>query len=823
MFAFPQQMATLRDALTQWVTDVFGSREFDGQILLRGVYFTSGTQEGTPIDRLLGSIGRTFGANEALLTPRGPGKAYFVEHLLKQVMIGESGLAGINRRLELRKASLLLGVYVVAGLMAAAAVAALSVSYARNRDFLEQVGAAIGVFEQTAQVEPKSPLNAIVARLDAIRGVVDLADRYRETTSMPMRWGLYEGRSISNSARDAYVRELDSILLPRFAMQLQARVIEYAGDPEKLYAYFKGYLMLGDPSHLDKAYLTTLVDREWKQGGGDAAAAGPALAQHFSALLENATTLRPLPLDGTLVSQARNSLPRGSIPRILYDGIKRGYTDEAGQGLRVDQLTGLEVERVFRRKSGVPLSVPMPTLYTREQFGAITTEGRAEILKVLTRDAWIWGQSNVSSLASAGALSSEVTDLYETDYIRAWDAFIDDLQFVPATTVAQTNDALRILTSPTSPLAGLLRVIADQTTLVQSPAAAAASGAINKAQQALGEILNPTQKALGLATVAPGTRVTAHFQWVRQLLAGEAGKSQLDGILNSIREIQKQLDTLGPDVPGGSPIRTLQDPSFRALMQTLRHQATSLPPAVGRIVSQIADAPEGAVISGATTVIQTLYNQQVVPTCNSLIANRYPFASSATDVQLADFGLVFGYDGLFDKFFTEHLEKQVDTTGPAWSWRPGSVNLPDGLLDQFQEARRIRDMFFPPGAKMPDVRFFVTFANLDAAAQRAVLQIDGQTLDDKHMKQPATWPGPTPGHATVTFESRYFDPTTAYGGPWAWFRMIDERRMGGSDAQQRIVLNLKNRYHGVQVTVEPGRASPSPFATGAWRQFGCES
>ena len=157
-------------------------------------------------------------------------------------MIGESGLAGVNRRLELRNASLLLGVYVVAGLVAAAAVAALSVSYARNRDFLEQVGAAIGVFEQTAQVEPKSPLNAIVARLDAIRGVVDLADRYRETTSMPMRWGLYEGRSISNSARDAYVRELDSILLPRFAMQLQARVIEYAGDPQKLYPVLQGLL-----------------------------------------------------------------------------------------------------------------------------------------------------------------------------------------------------------------------------------------------------------------------------------------------------------------------------------------------------------------------------------------------------------------------------------------------------------------------------------------------------------------------------------------------------------------------------------------------------
>jgi type VI secretion system protein ImpL len=219
-----------------------------------------------------------------------------------------------------------------------------------------------------------------------------------------------------------------------------------------------------------------------------------------------------------------------------------------------------------------------------------------------------------------------------------------------------------------------------------------------------------------------------------------------------------------------------------------------------------------------------MYTQQIVPTCSSLIANRYPFASSGTtDVQLTDFGLVFGYDGLFDRFFTEHLEKQVDTTGAVWMWRPGAVQLPQRLLDQFQQARRIRDMFFPPGAKAPDVRFFVTFSNLDANAQRAILQIDGQNFDDKNLKQQAVWPGPTQGHATYTFESRYFDPATPYGGPWAWFRLIDVSRIGTIDAQQRFVLNLQSRYHRVHVTVEPGRASPSPFATVTWRQFRCES
>ena len=69
------------------------------------MYLTSGTQDGTQIDRLLGAIGRRFGvAADAVAPAAGRGKAFFVERLLKQVVIGESGLAGVNRRLEMRNA-----------------------------------------------------------------------------------------------------------------------------------------------------------------------------------------------------------------------------------------------------------------------------------------------------------------------------------------------------------------------------------------------------------------------------------------------------------------------------------------------------------------------------------------------------------------------------------------------------------------------------------------------------------------------------------------------------------------------------------------------
>jgi type VI secretion system protein ImpL len=317
--------------------------------------------------------------------------------------------------------------------------------------------------------------------------------------------------------------------------------------------------------------------------------------------------------------------------------------------------------------------------------------------------------------------------------------------------------------------------------------------------------------------------VTVHYQWVRQLLAGEAGKSRLDGVINAVAEIQKQIETLGDDVAGKSPAVLITDPQFRVQVQTLRQEADSLPPVVGRIVTEIVENPVENVRGDVKGKIEDVYTQRIVPVCTSLIGNRYPFASASTEVQLNDFGAVFGYDGLFDRFFVEYLDKLVDTTGSVWAWREGSVNMSPRLLDQLQQARRIRDMFFNPGSKIPEVKFFVTFSDLDAGAQRAVLQIDGQIADDKRGRQSVTWPGTSAGAASAAFDARYFDQPRGFQGAWAWFRMVDATRVGSPDGQQRIGLIVQDHYHRVRVTVEPARATGNPFASGSWRQFSCES
>jgi type VI secretion system protein ImpL len=351
IFAFPQQMAALREALTQFVSEVFGSTRMEQQILLRGVYFTSGTQEGTPIDRLLGAIGRRFGvASDAVVAPTGRGKAYFVELLLKEVLIGESGLAGVNRRLEVQKAALQLGAYAAMALIAVGGVIAMSVSYGRNRAYVAQTAQEITKLDNVPAVASTAQPEMLLPRLDVLRGVADVANQYRERPPLGMRWGLFQGFAIGNAARDAYVRELDSTLLPRIAARFEERLVDYAPEPEKLYEYLKAYLMLGEPKHIDKKHLQFVSDLEWHAADTTAPNAGASLSQHFQSLLDYGDTLRPIALNPSLLAQSRSTVRQASIPRIIFNRLKRTYAEDNARSVRLDTAAGVGVEEVLRRR-----------------------------------------------------------------------------------------------------------------------------------------------------------------------------------------------------------------------------------------------------------------------------------------------------------------------------------------------------------------------------------------------------------------------------------------------------------------------------------------
>ncbi len=168
ILAFPRQMASLKPLLDSLLGRIFSASDFDARVLLRGVYFTSGTQEGTPIDRMLGAVARTFGFAAAVAAPpAGQGKAYFIQRLLREVIFQESGLAGANRRVQLQTIALQSAAYAACAVLAILGVTMLSVSYNANANYVDEVGAAV---EQLAASE--------VDRRGLVRGTSAHAPRF---------------------------------------------------------------------------------------------------------------------------------------------------------------------------------------------------------------------------------------------------------------------------------------------------------------------------------------------------------------------------------------------------------------------------------------------------------------------------------------------------------------------------------------------------------------------------------------------------------------------------------------------------------------------
>src|SRR5206468_12185050 len=124
---FPARFATVGGPVTECLTEAFAAKPKEPAPLLRGIYLTSATQEGTPIDRLTGAIARAFGLDNRQTQRLRPeeGRTFFLTGLLRDLVFREAMLVsaspGARRRVVMVRAAgfaacLLLGL-AAAGLL----------------------------------------------------------------------------------------------------------------------------------------------------------------------------------------------------------------------------------------------------------------------------------------------------------------------------------------------------------------------------------------------------------------------------------------------------------------------------------------------------------------------------------------------------------------------------------------------------------------------------------------------------------------------------------------------------------------------------------
>jgi type VI secretion system protein ImpL len=818
---FPAQFATVGGPVTEFLDEAFAPKPKEPVPLLRGVYLTSATQEGTPIDRLTGAIARAFGVDNRPAQRLRPeaGRTFFLTGLLRDVIFRESMLVSTSPSVR-RRAALARGIGFALCLLLAVAAAGL---LWRERTGAE---ATIDAAQQSlaAYAESSKDLPLDLVQDSDLPRFVPLLDRAR---ALPYGYDhavadpnpLSQEAKLGAAARGVYRHGLEYVMFPRLIWRIEAQIRGNLTQPDYEYEATRIYLMLGGQGPLDRDIIREWMTLDWNQTypGDDQAPLRASLRRHLDALLEN--PLPPVSLDGELVAAARATFSQVSLAQRIYSRIKPSAAATRLPPWRPSDALGAAGVTVFVRSSGRPLTDGVPGFFTPDGFHKVLLAELPRAIRDVASESWVVGERADLSPDSPAMRNAEhdVIALYLTEYGQVWDAMLADLDVAPLRSLTLAARDLYILSSANSPMRPLLASIARQLTLAGSmptPPAAADPG-----EDRVRSVLS--QAAPFEAPTAPGHEIDDKYKGLRNLVAQPGA---LDQLLKPVYDLDQQLAKMAASAnrAGAAPDAGSADPAV-----ALRTEALRQPQPVARWLTSIAASGLAIRGGGAVAQITAAFKAGGGPgaLCPVVVNGKYPFTPGATnEASLDEFAKLFAPGGVLDAFFNTQLKPYVDTSSRPW--RPiavEGVTLPFTAADlqQFQRAAQIRDLFFPGGSTTPKLRLDLTPGPLDAGATAATLELGSATLQfggGAPRPVQATWPPPKPDPAKLTWTPPApGSPGLQDQGAWALFRLFARGRAQPTGAD-RVTITLKDGDRTAAIDL---RASPNPFTTNVLQEFRC--
>jgi type VI secretion system protein ImpL len=830
IFSFPQQFEGLKGLLGGFLEQAFeGAGDLHERAFVRGVYFTSGTQEGSPIDRVLGTLGRTFGVEQRpAAVPSWRGKAFFLTRLLKEVVFAEQGLVGRNLQAEARRSRLRMAALATMLLASVGLVAAWAVGYARNLAYLDEVRARLPDVEAAVAAVPPArgaELSVLPNALDKVAAVPAPAAFALTDAPLLNRLGLYQARYIAAGSEIGYRKLLERGLMPRVARRLEERLRAANRDNLELaYEALKGYLMLYTPEHFDAESFKAWVALDWDTNLAATLTVEQraALLQHLDAAVARGAPQAPTPMDKTLVANVREMLIAYPLEYRIFSRMRRGRVGADFPEFSAAAAGGPNAVRVFERASGQPLTKGIPGLFTLDGYFKAFVPSIANVAPVLAaEERWVLGvtpppeslKDAAGSLLRGNAeLQTRVQRLYLQEYIKLWDQYIADVRLVRLGGLSRSLEVAGLLAAPDSPLTSYLRAVARETqpgaTVMAAAAAAAAGGVgtlnnptlkrLNKAKEDMAIMVG---KATGGDAAKPAGRplemmVDDHFAHLHRMVAGKP--PPIEETMKLFNEVFVQLTAID------AAQRTRTAPPAGGGGAAATAAAKTQPEPIKSMLAALADAgaTQGRVAErqGLSAEIKPVAEQ-----CARTIAGRYPFAlGSRSDVLPDDFGQMFGVGGQLDDFFQRKLAALVDIGVTPWAYRP----LPDGTrppggaaLADFQRAARIREAFFRGGGKAPAFKVDLRLLEMDPSVKELVIDVDGQAMKfmpGNTAAQTFTWPS---ARVASQIKLSMGGPSQLFEGPWALFRMIGQNEVQVSPQPERftVLLNVDGRKAKLEV------------------------
>ncbi|MET4696841.1 type VI secretion system membrane subunit TssM [Endozoicomonas lisbonensis] len=812
---FPARISGLQGAIETFLQQVFTANQFQGSPLLRGIYFTSGTQEGTPIDRMMSSVSASFGLpGDAGRQQVNMGKSFFIRRLLKEVIFPESTLVGVNRRFESlllwgRRAALtlLLGV-------TGATLAVWAVSVGKNKRLIAEVNDSLDRYQSTSVPADKATKTSeLLPSMEALKAAGGVYDQQEHPWLNSL--GLYDG-DVDRAANRLYDEKLLSQFLPVFQSELEQQLRYPDKNSADTLEKLRVYLMLTTPEHRDNRVISQWAEQHWAQELPGEASRQQALAGHLARLLSlSVPALEP---DSQIVKAARQQIRAIPVAQRIYARMKQqpGMTGEVD----LFSVVGGDTGKAFGVAPGSDAFVS-PRRFTLEAWKQADFSADSPLLTDLEQDQWLYGSTEGEDFSRTDRekIAAQVEKLYLAEYARYWQGFLNQFRVQSFSNLRAATASLEVMADPVySPLKGVLEAVALNTQLVP-PVKLPAPG--SAAAETAGKLL---------ADVRKPTTVDQQFQSVNRLVSTRPDQAPaIQEVLASVRELHDFLNEMvlaaDSDEQAYAAARARFQRSGNDVIKRLRTRAARMPEPVKGWLISMADSSWGLLLDGSRRYVNTAWQDQVYSAYQNSLQNRYPFADSGDDRREApwqDFNRFFKPDGVEQQFFNEYLKPFVDTR----KWRVKTLDgrglsLSGNTLTQLRRASLIRQSFYKGSSEL-NVNFKLQPTRLDSDVRLFSLELGEQRLKYSHgpriVKQ-FNWRSADDSRARIIFED--LNDTVnrqEFEGDWAWFRLLDASELLSTSDPREFSLTFNERGRKARFRLIAG-SSDNPFDTSLLRNY----
>jgi type VI secretion system protein ImpL len=855
------QLSLLRDPLTLFLTELFQPNVYRETPVLRGTYLTSGTQEGRPIDRLLGRIAEAAGltGSVALPEPVLEPKSYFLTRVFFDVLFPDAKLVAPTQASSQRTQLAQIAAGIALCLGASIFTVGSAASWRANRTLVDSTRTVLATARSGSptHVLPPGALEPLRAR------AIELRAHELEGIPLSMRLGLYQGDALREPVARAYALTMrngvvatlaatDAMLFGawgrRFELELDAEPT--TEEHGRIYTALERYLRVSGPrepgepppDEEDRARLIRGLIERWADAQ-PAARTTPreTLAAHarlYVDLLEERPELR-VARDHDAVRAARLGLSRLAPSRVALAELI-GELEGRGYDLTLQRMIGSTGSAIAAREH-------VRGAYTRRAWDE-HVRARIEASGVAGAGAaWVLGPDNGDADEHRRAVRDGFRRQYFAAYVEEWQRFVRGVRVRTAGDDAEALAMLEDLTrGDPPPLGRLLRAIDENLQLAdRSPDAAPESAAE-------GIVATIERRVAGSPQLAGSARDAGNA------LAGAGARATETVPTDVVRQAFDGLVQFGvpPPTAGGEPPPVALD-VYQEQLEALREGLTAyrddpstteqlggvLQTARSRVQSLIAEQPIGwrplfetllwpPVDGAATTSTRAMAGSVARSWCSSIavpfhsmLAGRYPFAHDGHDAAIADFAAFYRPgSGTAWSFYDEAgLASEVERDGASFVFttrygRDAGALYRSTLPLFLERTQAITNAFFAPGANEPRVELDVQVGGVPGASSVRVA-IGGTVIDYRNGPESWTrvvWPGERPeaGASIEVALANGQGERIREDGEWGLFRLFERasRVSGGGPGARTFALTWSLPAHRLEVTIQARSVrSESPF------------